>query len=206
MVGRIAIILSLLVFAGGVLFVSVFRTVAPDYAFSQAPYRNVKTPIVDEPVEYYLVYPGVLPDHFLWPLKVARDQIWLFLTTDPLKRSELLLLFADKRLGAAKALLEGGKTGLAVTSAQKAEQYLEQSVEQEMEARSKGKDTGGLLDRLSIATLKHREILEEMYAKAPDEARPRIAESINLPKKLFDSTKESLRSLSRPIPKSPFEP
>ena len=206
MIGRIAIALSLLVFAAGVLAASIFRTITPQYAFSQTARPGAVLSLEKEPVEYYLPYPGILPDHFLWPLKAARDQIWLFLTTDSLKKGEIYLLFADKRLGAAKALLEGGKTELAIPTLTKAEMYLESAAEEERKARGEGKDTGSLPETLALASLKHREILEELYIKAPDEARPIIAEALNSPKNIYDNLKSDLRSLGKPIPPSPFEP
>lgn len=212
MIIRIAIIFSLVVFATGVLATSILRTTTPQYAFSQAPRREkVTQPTAKKPIEYYLVYPGILPDHFLWPLKAFRDRVWLFLTTEPVKRAELLLLFADKRLGASRALLEGGKIELAVATATKAEKYLEQSVQQAEVARKEAKNetqrsqVGQFLERLALSTLKHREVLEDLYTKAPDEARPVITEALNYPKRLFDQLKTILREENRPIPASPFE-
>lgn len=202
---RIAIVFFFLVFASFILAVSTFRTVSPQYAFSQVTQKTQKAEVVKKPVDYYLVYPGILPDHFLWPLKVLRDQAWVFFTTDPMRKAELYLLFADKRVGAAKVLQEGGKSGLAFSTASKAEKYLEQAVRQEQVAREKGLDTGALLDKLALAGLKHREVLEEMYVKAGEDARPKIVEVLNYPKRLFDEVKMRLLYLNRPIPESPFE-
>lgn len=203
---RIAIVFFFLVFASFILAVSIFRTVSPQHVFSQIKRETPqKAEVVKKPIDYYLVYPGILPDHFLWPLKALRDQAWVFFTTDPMRKAELYLLFADKRIGAAKVLLEGGKSGLAFSTASKAEKYLEQAVAQEKFAREKGLDTGALLDKLALASLKHREVLEEMYVKAGEDARPKIVEVLNYPKRLFDEVKMRLLDLNRPIPESPFE-
>lgn len=203
---HIILAVALVVFASGILLTSILRTTAPQYAFSAPKSPVPATTVKEKPeVDYYLVYPGILPDHFLWSGKALRDKIWLFLTTDPVKKSELLLLFADKRLGAGRVLLEGGKNELAVSSITKAEKYLEEAVGAEERARQKSLNTQEVLGRLALATLKHREVLEKMYIKAPDDARPMIAEALNYPKRLFDQLKTTLRKLNRPVPESPFE-
>lgn len=127
-----------LVLAFGILTTSVLKVSA------QASSQNYQiAPLVGEEateegelveeqkeVDYFLAYPGVLPDHFLYPIKMIRDRIWLWLTMDPLKKAELLLLFADKRLGAGKVLVEGNKVDLGITTFSKAEKYLQRAANQ----------------------------------------------------------------------------
>lgn len=162
---KTALISAALVFAFGILTVSVLKTSAQ----TPLPEGQVEDSQVlaatKEKVEYYLPYPGILPDHFLYPVKMIRDKILLFLTTEPLKRAERLLHYADKRIEAARILVEGGKQELGVTTATKAEKYLEQAINQERIANEKGKDTNTFLERLSKATLKHEEILLEIGEK-----------------------------------------
>lgn len=137
-------------------------------------------------VEYFLAYPGVLPDHFLYPLKMIRDRIWLFLTTDPVKKTESLLLFADKRLGAGKALIEGGKSGLGITTLGKAEKYLEQAISQEKIARGKGVDTKALLEKLSLAIQKHEEILLELEKKVSQSEKTAVSDLLRYPRQGYE--------------------
>ncbi|MBN1263667.1 MAG: hypothetical protein JW991_04915 [Candidatus Pacebacteria bacterium] len=117
-------------------------------------------------VDYYLPYPGILPDHPLYLLKMIRDRIQLFLTTNRLKKAERLLHYADKRIGAAEVLVEGGKPELGITTATKAEKYLEQAIAQEKEASEDGIETLAFLERLEIACLKHEEVLSAIKTKA----------------------------------------
>lgn len=209
MVRKVVLVISVLVFALGILTASVFRTISPEYAFSKGTRTDNPTPspLSKKEVDYYLAYPGILPDHFIWPAKATRDKIWLFLTTDHKKKSELLLLISDKRIGAAIALFEGGKTGIAVETALKAEQYLKESVDEERKARESGVDTTKLLEeQLAFSALKHREILEEMYLLAQDDARVEISKMLDkYTKPAYDEVKVSLLKLNRPIPQSPFE-
>lgn len=179
---NIGLIIAFLIFIGGIFGAAVWQTSA------QSASQNFKlTPIVNEEagsvqgqateaakkeVDYFLVYPGILPDHFLYPIKMIRDKILLFLTTDPLKKAELYLLFADKRLGACKALIEGNKIDLGITTLTKAEKYLELAINQERIAKKADKDTVLFLEKLSKATLKHEEIILSLEKKIPDTGRP----------------------------------
>ena len=126
---------------------------------------------VGKGTEYALPYPGILPDHFLYPLKMVRDKILLFLTVDSLKKADLLLLFADKRLGAGRALVEGGKVDLGVSTLTKAEKYLEQSLVQVQEAQKTGKDPAVFYEKLTKSALKHGEVLQGLSAQVSEEAR-----------------------------------
>lgn len=100
------------------------------------------------PVEYYLPYPGILPDSPFYKIKMARDWFSLRLTFDKTEKAKKELMFADKRINAAKSLFEGGKKELARSVATKAEKYL-------LQAGEHGAD-------ISKAILKHNEILIEL--------------------------------------------
>lgn len=172
-------VLAAMVFALGILMTSVVRTTALTAA-KLAAKNLTPTPAVvqvPKPVDYFLAYPGVLPDHMLYSLKMIRDRVWLWLTADPLKRGQTLLLFADKRLGAGKALIEGGKIDLGVTTLTKGEKYLEQSIAQAILAKSKGRDASLLLENLSRATLKHEEVLLGVREKL-DESQKRVIDNL----------------------------
>jgi hypothetical protein len=111
-----------LIFAFGILTTSVLRasaqTSSQNYQIAPVEEQTTEEELIDqqEEVDYFLPYPGILPDHFLYPLKMIRDRIWLWLTINPLKKADLLLLFADKRLGAGKALVEGNKIELGINT------------------------------------------------------------------------------------------
>lgn len=107
-------------------------------------------------VEYVLPYPGILPDHLLYPVKMFRDKIMLLLISDKQKKAEVYLLLADKRLGAGKVLIDGGKNKLGVETLSKAEKYLEQAV---LESKA------FKMEKLEGAVQKHLEVLEEIMVK-----------------------------------------
>ena len=143
-----------LVFAMGIFMTSVYQSSA------QTAQENMETEVLEfevteaqEPtpterlVDYPLPWPGILPDHFLYPVKMIRDRIWFWLTTDSLKKAELLLKFADKRIWAAQMLVDKGKADLGVTTATKAEKYLERAISQTKVAKEKGKDVTAFLEK-----------------------------------------------------------
>lgn len=171
MIKKITFITAALIFAFGVLGASVIRTCASttskNYKITQLESTSSGKAVIDSSVQkndYFLAYPGILPDNILYSLKMVRDRIKLFFTIDPLRKVDVLLLYADKRIGAAKALMEKGKASLVITTATKAEKYLERAVNQERVARESGKDTSGQQDKLLKATFKHEEILLEIEA------------------------------------------
>lgn len=182
------IVFASLIFASAVLVTSVMG--ATNQSFLSVNILPAKTtaeltptPIItpQPKVDYFLQYPGILPDNFLYPLKMIRDRILLGLTTDPVKRAEKLLLFADKRLGAGRALIEGGKTQLGIETLTKGEKYLEQAINQAEKAKQAGKETTVLYEKLAKASLKHQEVLGELVLKVPGETQAIINEVMKYP-------------------------
>jgi hypothetical protein len=189
-----------LFFAVGILAVSIARvsatTQSQNYKITQvggASTEKIATPAAQKGVDYLLAYPGpISPDHPLYSLKMIRDRVWLWLTTDSLKRAELLLLFADKRLGAAKALIEGNKIELGITTVTKAEKYLERAITQERIAAQKGKDTKAFLEKLSQATLKHQEVLTKLKEKVPESLKSSLGDALDYAQRGYNQVKEIL--------------
>ncbi len=75
-------------------------------------------------------------------------------------------------MGAAKALIEGNKLDLGVSTLTKAEKYLEKAIDQERVAHQAGKETTAFLETLSKATLKHEEVMLGFEEKITNELRP----------------------------------
>lgn len=166
-------------FASFILFVSFFKITSeakPSWAAATLNEITALTPTVAPvpKVEYYLVYPGILPDHPLYKIKAARDKIKLMLTVDSLKRAELMLLYADKRIGAGKVLIEGNKVPLGITTFQKGEKYLDSAVSGADMAKKNGKDITEISTKMKNASLKHEEILIELQGKVSSEGKQEI--------------------------------
>lgn len=182
-------ILAVLIFASGVLFVSVEKMTVYAKTGLAVISQISPTPTLVPKIDYYLVYPGVLPDQPIYKIKAVRDRIWLLLTTDPLKKSELLLLYADKRAGAGKVLIEGNKIDLGITTFWKGEKYLEQAVKEIEQAKEKKLNISAMVEKIRKASLKHEEILLEIKEKISPDGKASIEEIL---KYLEEIQKETL--------------
>lgn len=210
MIKRIAVILSSVFLALFILSVSVLRAATVSYSFyPEKDGENKDSKILGESavkeVAYILPYAGsILPDSPLWPFKAVRDRIWLTLSTDPSKRAELMLLFADKRLNASRLLFEKGKAEVAYSSLTKSEKYLDQAVKLAKVNSQNGVDTRALYSHLAYASLKHREVIEQIMQIAPEDAKPKIAQTLNYSKNAYRESKITLLSKGLNPPESPF--
>jgi len=205
MISRVALITATLILGVAVLLASVVKASAIEYNFDQKPPSQDSSykPPVD--IAYNLAYPGaILPDNLLWPFKVVRDKMWLGLTFNPVRKSELLLLMADKRLAASEILFKKGKSSLATSVLTKAEKYLDQAAEEERIAVAQKKDTSVLLGKISMSSLKHRQVIDELMAYAPEDAKPRIIETQNYSKNAFTQVRNRLLEIGVVAPKNPF--
>ncbi len=199
-----AIIIASLVFASAVLFTSIFRTASPQYVFSQAgQVESATTELGEEAIDYYLPYPGILPDHFLWPVKVIRDRLWFFVVRDSAKKADILLLFADKRVGMARELIRGGKPEIGVSTATKAEKYLEEAFAEAEKAQAKGADMGIFYERLAKSSLKHEEVLVSLMRISPEDAKPVLNKTLDYPRGIYEKSTHKLNELGRSVPVVP---
>lgn len=135
-------------------------------------------------VEYYLPYPGILPGHPLYPIKMLRDRILSFFITDPVKKAEFYLLMADKRLNAGQFLVRYGKQQLGEQTMSKGEKYFIQAVDMTKTAGEKGKDIKPLVERMEKAALKHEEILTEIIEKGPSDIKSEVEVTLKMVKDL----------------------
>ena len=206
MLQKIAIASAIFVFALGILFTSVLRTAAVRYETSGVKSTSVLG-TTDYNIDYNLAYPGkILPDSFLWPLKALRDKVWLLITTDKLQKVELKILFADKRIGGAVILFENNKNEIALSTATKAEKYLEEASLGEEQLRLDGKEPSiDVLQRLAYASLKHYEILLSLENEVPDDMKATIISVQQIPIKAYERARNALLSKGVEPPNNPFK-
>lgn len=211
MLGRIALILSALVLAFGILFTSVLKSAAVRYSFSETVALEASDTKVlgdaDEiKIDYFLPYPGrILPDHPLWPLKALRDKLWLLVTTNTGRKVELKLLFADKRIAMSKTLFEKDKPEIAYSTLERAEKYLQEASELEEINRKEGMDTKECLGKLAKAALKHRQVMEEILLIAPEDAKPKVIATENIANNIYEKKRVAMLEAGMIPPESPFD-
>lgn len=188
-----------------ILFISVLRTASVKYE-KVSPSTNLKeTQSQTINIDYDLAYPGpVLPGSPLWILKAGRDKVWLFVTTNDSRKAELLLLFADKRIGAALLLLEADDIENSIAAATKAEKYLEEALHQTEANSTKGIMTNEFYVRLSKASLKHYEVLSQLETQYPDQLRPVISNSKKYPMYVYEQSRNHLLEDGFEAPENPF--
>lgn len=207
MARRVVAILSAVFLAVAILSISVLRVASVNYAFngSLATTLGEKTEAGKININYEFPYPGrILPDHPLWSIKALRDKIWIMLTLNSSRKAELLLLFADKRIASSKILFEREKPELAFSTLSKAEKYLVEALNLETENRKGGADTKRFLTQLATASLKHREVINEILMIAPEDARPEIIKIENYARDVYKNSRNTLHSLGMPAPENPF--
>lgn len=132
-------------------------------------------------VQYDLAFPGILPDNFLYKLKVLRDKIQLIVTTDPKKRIELLLQLADKGVLASAMLVDKKEWTLAKETVLKAENNmtllspeiyrLDDPIDQK------------LLKKIQRASQKHQEVLAKLRERASGETQTVFSQVIDFSKR-----------------------
>lgn len=174
-----------------ILVASLLAVVNPLSVYPQSP-ETIITPIPSQ-VAYYLAYPGILPDSPLYKLKAMRDAVVLFFTNGDQKKASKELLYADKRIRAAQELVDGGKVTLGVSTASKAEKYLESAVNRIEKSSSQGVDEKSMLLKLVDATAKHDEVLEGIQTKTDGNEQKVIMEWASKTKALHDSVEQTLR-------------
>ena len=137
---------------------------------------GVSEMIEEGEVMYELPYPGLLPGHYLYPLKMMRDRVVEWLTFDRDKKVELMILYADKRMAAAKVLLERGEEDLGVETGLKAMMYQERAISMIEEIKAEGENVGVWANRLERGTAKYRETWRGLVEKVSEKTRPRMDE------------------------------
>ena len=202
---KIILVVGICALAFVILFISIFDSSSITYSLSKAPNQPIDGPNVPE-ISYTLPYTGrVLPDSPFWGLKALRDKVWFGITSSHLRRAQLALLFADKRIVMSVKLFEKGEPEIAVSTYTKGEKYLAIAVDEELLARTAGMDTSSFLERLATSALKHKQISEDLMRLAPEDARPLIAKTENYAEDAFEAARNALNSKGLPVPNNPFD-
>jgi hypothetical protein len=130
-------------------------------------------------VDYQLPYPGILPDHPLYWLKMGRDRVQLWFLNNPKIESETLLLYADKRLGAGEALILGNQNQLGISTITKAEKYLGQA--QGALEKAVGNKLAGQPELMTMAKafIKHQEIIKSLELKLSNQDKENLQNICN---------------------------
>lgn len=72
---------------------------------------------------YLFPWPGILPDHLMYPLKLLRDKIVVRLIINPVKKIEYYLIISNKGFAASTLLARKGNFALSGVTARRAEHF-----------------------------------------------------------------------------------
>jgi hypothetical protein len=169
------------------VLITHYSFLSPVQTFAQDSFT---TPPASAP--YEMTYPGILPDHPFYFLKVAKDNVIGFFKGDPLDRASFSLLQADKYMTASHMLLTQKKNSeLAFSSLQRSQDYLEEAIKQTDAAKKEGVGTQEISQKIKVETKKHTMMMEEL-AKHIDK---KDADKFALEKKRADSLTKTAAAL-----------
>ncbi|MBI2028420.1 MAG: hypothetical protein HYT07_02310 [Candidatus Levybacteria bacterium] len=136
-------------------------------------------------INYDLAYPGVLPDHPLYKLKVLRDRISLALISDPMKKIDFYLLQADKGILASAMLIDKNKIDLAKQTALKAEHNY--TLLAQILYSQRKKPDADFFKKLKTASLKHQEVLDSFAKRVSKDDQKTFLQVIDFSKRNWET-------------------
>ena len=132
-------------------------------------------------VQYDLAFPGMLPDHPLYKLKVLRDRIKALYISDPKIKADFYLHLADKGILATAMLVDKHEIKLAQETALKAEHNMT-LLTQEL-AKFEDLPNASLLTKWTTASLKHQEVLTDLLLRIPQDQQDIFKQVIDFSKR-----------------------
>lgn len=118
--------------------------------------------------------PGLLPGNPFYFLDTLFEGLGSLVTFGDLSKAERHLALAEERLAEAGALAERGDSNRAEKATEKYQERLELALERAEAASERGKDADAVLEKIAEATVRHQEVLADIYEKVPEEAKEAI--------------------------------
>jgi len=123
-----------------------------------------------------------LPGDALYSIKLGTEQVRMALPGDDAARAERALGFADRRVEEIVDLAAQGRVHDLGLAAEKYENALNMTMTRIQTASAArlaaGNVTGNVTARVAEATLKHLEVLLEVFEQVPEDAKPAIARAM----------------------------
>lgn len=148
------------------LLLAVFR---PAQAQEMTPIPTPTPTVTEAPTE--TEDPGILPDSPFYFLKTVWEKIQEFLTLDPLKKAELHLRFAQRRLEETQKMCEKGKCGIAEKWLERFQEKIEIATRSAERAQEAGRDVTALVEKLQENLARQQAVLDRVIEKAPEPAK-----------------------------------
>src|SRR3989344_8604276 len=129
MIRRFAILLPVFFLGFLILFASVLRASEVRYSFNKTTKSSITTSAQNVYIDYDLPEATATPNNFFWPVIALNDRVETVFASDSLQRSLVLLSHSDNRLSVGLKMFDEGKIEESVSIFNKAEGYLEESLE-----------------------------------------------------------------------------
>lgn len=177
---------------GRLFLITAFIFLIPLFTYIMISQSEAAIETPQEKVIYNLPYPGILPDHPLYPIKALRDKMRDFLTRDNLKKAELYLLYSDKRAAMSLALAKKGKSQKAIDTFSKGEKYFLKIPALLKAAKQQGGQApSSFVETLNLSNAKHKEMIAELIKILPQG----LNESLSQLSELNSQVKNELKML-----------
>ena len=137
--------------------------------------------------------PGVTPDSPFYLFDNLGKKVSLFFTFDPVKKAEKATQYAEERVAEAKAMAEKNKPEDAEKANQGYQEFLDLANAKTQEAKERGRDVEELAIFITEKTLKHQEILVEVFEEVPEEAKNAIKKAIEISR---TGSEEAVRAIT----------
>lgn len=161
-------------------------TVLADAKTTEETRKEVAT--AEAKIKYDLAFPGILPDHPLYKLKVLRDKLAAALISDPLKKIEYFLLQTDKGLLASAMLVDKKNIKLAHETALKAENNYTLLTQELYKLPRKPNEA--FFEKLKTASLKHQEVLDSIIKRVSKEEKKTFEAVVDFSKRNLKTVEE----------------
>jgi len=133
--------------------------------------------------EAELPSPGLTPDSPFYFIDTLAEKIVMFFTFGAEKKAEKAMQYAEEKLAEVKAMAEKNKIQALERANQKYQEFLRLANMKTQEAKEKGKDVEELAVLITEKTLKHQEVLIEIFEKVTEEAKEGIQKAIEVSRK-----------------------
>ncbi len=128
--------------------------------------RSQSINIEEKEVIYQLPYPGLLPDHPLYIVKIMRDNILVFTTRDNFKKANLYLHLSDKNMSSALELANKGTEQLAIDQLIQAEDRFLRIPPLLKDIKEQGGSySNDFMIELYQSNAKHRQVITDVMEK-----------------------------------------
>jgi len=117
---------------------------------------------------------GMLPGNPFYFLETLSEGIGTFFTFGDIKKAERHLALASERLAEADALADKGDSNRAEKATERYQERLDKALIKAEEAKTRGKNTDAVLEKIAEATVRHQAVLAEVYEKVSEQAKEAI--------------------------------